>query len=299
MDGNNIPFLCGGTFYILLLQALKKDRRIRVNDLDGAGARDKAINDVTCLKGLVRTFYRFNEYLSDSTFTSHKDQYKFCRTNSTEWLQFENASLINAFDESVKEDYSSMLKSMNKFIDVYLDHTDLGEHLIRALMEVIYLDTEIEEATPFYMYQGGKTISRLELLNLPKINARRFLLAVWHFIITQRGSDNIRGAETVEAWMQNAGKHSPYKFVGTVGNEYAREKEISFENVVLDPIEESVSFDADTEAETVESTVESEEDSQQQKNGEKTVNEILNVQAVFNQRAEKIVNIGHVEHLEI
>ena len=73
MTKTNVPFLCGGTFYILVLQALKKDRRIRMNDLDGTNAKDRSINDVTCLKGLVRTFYDFNECYSDSTFTAHKD----------------------------------------------------------------------------------------------------------------------------------------------------------------------------------------------------------------------------------
>lgn len=297
MGENSVPFLCGGTFYILLLQSLKKDRRIRINDLDGYGAKEKAINDVTCLKGLVRTFYAFNEHFSDSTFTAHKDQYKFCRKNSTDWLKFETPALINAFNAKVKDNYAEALTAMNTFIDGYLDQCDLGEHLVRALLEVMDLDKTIGEDTLFYIQAGGRTVSKTDLLALPKINARQFLLAVWHFIVTERGSENVKGSDTVEAWLQHTGKQAAYKYAGTMGDEYALDKEITFEAVDVESVEDAADFVE--EAEKVEGTVESEEDTGKQDQGEKTVNEILNTQAVFNQRAEKIVNIGHVDHLEI
>ena len=294
MDEIKVPYLCGGTFYILLLQSLKKDRRIRINDLDGVGAKDKSINDVTCLKGLVRTFYSFNEHYSASTFTAHKDKFKFCKTNSTDWLQFEKKTLVDAFDKKVRMDYASALAAMNTFIDTYLDDGELGQKLVRALLEVIDLDKGIKNQDPFYIQAGERTVCKTELLQLPQIDARPFLLAVWHYIIVNRGSDNVKGEATANAWLVNSGKQAPYKYVGTVGDNYAQGVEISFDNRDADPVETAADNTTEEEDPAVENDYEKED-----KYEEQTVHQSLTAGVVFNQHAEKIVNIGHVDHLEI
>ena len=296
MTKTNVPFLCGGTFYILILQALKKDRRIRMNDLDGTNAKDRSINDVTCLKGLVRTFYDFNECYSDSTFTAHKDSYKFCKKNSTDWLRFETQTLVDAFDEKVKDQYWDALASMDIFIDTYVDEGELGRKLIRAVLEVIKLDKGIEDETKFYM-PNGLIISKTELINKDKIYARPFLLSVWHYIIMNRGSKNICGAETVKDWLVSQGKQVSYKYVGHMGETYALKKEISFDRILPESAESILDEKSDVDV-----VVEDETGSDCEKCAEgdgKTVNQILNTPVIFNQHAEKIVNIEHVEHLEI
>ena len=296
MGKAGVPFLCGGTFYILLLQGLKKDRRIRMNALDGANAKDKSINDVTCLKGLMRTFYAFNEYYSDSMFTAHKDSYKFCRKNSTDWLQFETQALIDAFDEKVKNQYWDVLAEMDLFIDTYIDDGELGRKLVRAVLEVIKLDNGIEEETRFYM-PNGLTVSKTELLNNETIYARPFLLSVWHYIIKNRGSKNTCGAETVKAWLESPGKQAAYKYVGHVGETYALEKKILFDRIFRESAESNLDEKPDINV-----VVEDETGPDCEKCAEgdgKTVNQILNTPVIINQHAEKIVNIEHVEHLKI
>lgn len=298
MDENKVPYLCGGTFYILLLQALKKDRRIRINDLDGFGAKEKAINDVTCLKGLVRTFYSFNENYSESTFTAHKDHYKFCRKNSTDWLQFEDGKNVEAFDDLVKKDYASALAAMNTFIDAYIDDGDFGKKLVRALLEVIDSDKSIEDQDIFYIQAGQKTISKAEMLQLRHIDARPFLLAVWHFIIVNRGSKNTGGAATANAWLISPGKQAPRKYVGTVGDNYAQGVGISFDRWEADPVDDAPGSTEEEQVSEEEPTVETAFE-EENKNEEQTVHQTLTAGVVVNQHAEKIVNIGHVDHLEI
>ena len=297
MGEMNIPFLCGGTFYILLLQALKKDRRIRLNELDGYKAKEKAINDVTCLKGLVRTFYDFNEHFSDSTFTAHKNQYKLCEKNSTGWLQFETQYLVDAYDKKVRGSYALALEEMDSFIDAFIDEGDLGKKLIRALLEVIDLDRTIDDDAEFVVQSGGRVIDKKGLLKLSNIGARPFLLSIWHFIITKRGSENTLGAETVGHWLHHETSQAPYKYVGTVGEHYALDKEISFEKVVAESgAPENIEYtNSDNKAEEDQG----DEYSEQREAGGQGTNQILNAQTVFNQRAEKIVNIEHVEHLQI
>lgn len=287
MSKNNVPYLCGGTFYMLLLQSLK-DRRIRINDLDGVGAKEKAINEVTCLKGLVKVFYNFNVNYSESTFTAHKNDYKLCAKNSTDWLRFETQYLVDEFDNMVKEHYGSALMKMNEFVDSFIDEGDRGKRLVRALLEVIYLDGSIRSDDVFFSQSNGVSITKQNLLDLDRIEARPFLLGVWHFIITNRQEHNIDGVQTIDAWTEQLGKQKPYKFVGTVGSKYALDKNITYE------CQEAVQEES-------ENYNDYHGDEQQQSNeyDGKTVNQILNTPAIINQTAEKIVNIGHVEHLEI
>lgn len=292
MSEKRIPYLCGGTFLILLLQSLKKDRRIRINDLDGAAAKDKSINDVTVLKGLVRTFYAFNEHLSDSTFTAHKNDYKLCQKNSTDWLRFENERLVCTYDSKVLEHFSEAMTEMDKFIDIYLDTGDGGKDLIRALLELIYLDESISDDDEFICGPNAQGISKRKLIEQRKHNARPFLLGVWHYIIKYRGTKNTYGADTVGMWLTHDASQAPYKYVGKLGEQFALDKEISFDKIDYSDVsdeEPEVVFedDADTE-EASKKTYE-----------ERTVNQILNTPAIINQHAEKIVNIGYVDHLEI
>lgn len=296
MIKDSVPFLCGGTFYILLLQALKKDRRIRVNDLDGHKAKEKSINDVTCLKGLVRTFYDFNEYLSDSTFNAHKNQYKMCEKNSTEWLRFETQYLIDAYDEKVRSDYASALADMDGFIDTFIDDGDLGKKLVRALLEVIDKDQTIEDETEFIIWEDGKTIDKKNLLALPRIEARIFILSVWHFIVTSRGTLNTNGTRTVGEWLHHDTSQAPYKYIGTVGNNYATDKDISYEKIIVERAEEAEVSD---NTDFMDTEDKNEDNADQGKSAGQATNQVLNAQTVFNQRAEKIVNIEHVDHLEI
>ena len=293
MGENKVPYLCGGTFLILLLQSLKKDRRIRINDLDGPAAKDKSINDVTVLKGLVRTFYAFNEHLSDSTFTAHKNDYKLCQKNSTDWLRFENEKLIEAYDIKVTEHFSEAMADMDKFIDIYLDTGAGGNDLIRALLELIYLDESITEDDEFVYGGNAYMISKKKLVEQRKINARPFLMGVWHYIIKFRGSKNTCGAGTVNEWLTHDTSQAPYKYVGKLGVQFALDKEIVFEKIDFSEPEVK-----EPEVEVFDEGVESDDASKQSYEGQ-TVNQILNTPAIINQHAEKIVNIGHVDHLEI
>lgn len=190
---------------------------------------------------------------------------------------------------------------MDSFIDAFIDDGDLGRKLVRALLEVIDLDKTIDDDAEFVVQAGGRVIDKKSLLKLPDIGARPFLLSIWHFIITKRGSENILGAGTVGQWLHHETSHAPYKYVGTVGERYALDKRISFEKIVTDSADES------GEPENIEYTNSdnkaeedlSDECYKQREAGEQGTNQILNAQTVFNQRAEKIVNIEHVKHLQI
>ena len=224
-----------------------------------------------------------------------------CEKNSTDWLRFETQYLVDAYDKKVRGNYALALEEMDSFIDAFIDDGDLGKKLVRALLEVIDLDRTIEDDAEFVVQAGGRVIDKKGLLKLSNIGARPFLLSVWHFIITKRGSENTLGAETVGQWLHHKTSQAPYKYVGTVGERYALDKEISFKKVVTNSVDESGTPES-TEYTDSDNKAEEDRDDEyckQREAGGQGTNQILNAQTVFNQRAEKIVNIEHVEHLQI
>lgn len=294
MAEKTVPYLCGGTFYILVLQALKKGRKERYNDLDGYRAKVQSPNEINVLKGLVRIYYDEDNFYSDNTFSGNRTEYKMCRMNSSGWLAFENQSLIDEFDKKVKGSYEQAMSDMDAFLDTYIDKGKRGEKLVRALLEVLNEDRTIPVGQTFFL--GGREISKKRLLEKKSIDAGQFLLAIWHFIIVNRGKKNIDGSATVEQWLQkkkDGETHDKYTYAGHVGEKYALDVKIDFNK-------DDCFSDADETVDTDEESENNAEDGQPQDAGSsQTVNNILNTNTVFVQKADQIFNIGHIDHLEI
>ncbi|MCF0186971.1 MAG: hypothetical protein HUJ98_10850 [Bacteroidaceae bacterium] len=125
-------------------------------------------------------------------------------------MKFETSSLIEGFDVKVRQNYSEAMAAMDAFIDAFLDDGDLGEHLIRALLEVISQDKSIKNEDRFVIDCSNREVDKKTLLEMKQINARQFILGVWHFIILKRGDKNKLGQETVGVWLTHKTSQAPY-----------------------------------------------------------------------------------------
>lgn len=245
---DNYPRLCGGTFFTLVLQALRQRMNAREHydgDCDG-------LTDPEVLVGLIRVI---NPSYSDPGKEKLKgiaNNYKQGGNSKSIYFPFHDEQVLSAFDASVRHDYQTALKRMVEFVNGFLDldevvHKDLN--LVRALIDLIIQDksTEHEE---FYIGWNGEKKKRSELGGLQEVCFPSFLLGVWHFIVINR-KDNSVGKATYDKWCPKTGG-GPREYTGDMGKnlllphrvyhiplENAHGDEDSIEPDIIEPLPES------------------------------------------------------------
>lgn len=189
--------LCGGTFFVLLLQARKQRTAARKNLM---GMQD-GLSDSDLFEALIRV--AFPDYISPAgrSIKTYTSNYKACKLSANEYLPFNNTELVNIFDQRIKDDYKNVLNRMCEFTASFIDENNMGSWLVRAILETISHDRSITDEL-FYVEGGSQAIDKKHLLALQEVTLQPFLLGIWHFIITQRQNNKI-GSNTFENW------HSP------------------------------------------------------------------------------------------
>lgn len=212
---NECPRLCGGTFFTLLLQALKQRTKARqriAGERDGLSATDLLI-------GLIRIAYPEYKAASNSSFTSNTSDYKKCKISTSSYLPFDWPANIEAFDKEVTADYRTPLQAMSSFVDRFIEvgtSANKEVHLVKALLELIRDDKTMEHQQ-LYCCESGQPIAIAELVTLSEICLPAFLLGIWHFIFVNR-RDNTVGAATFDAWHKApSAKRAKRDFIGLTG----------------------------------------------------------------------------------
>lgn len=224
MQKEPIPYLCGGTFFVLLTEAKRKgaSRRQLMS-----GIKSRASNK-EMLEALIQLLMpSFQQPPSGRTFEGDTSDYRACKMSRGENLPFDDDLEIRAFDKKIKTEYASVLAGMDAFVDNYLS-TESEERmrwLIQALLTLISKDIRITSDSLFYLSEVP--ITKAELLDLEKYYLSPLLLAVWHFIVMNR-PENERGRDTFEAWHERADEmNARWRFTDDIGKTYPRK--IDFE----------------------------------------------------------------------
>lgn len=203
---NTVPYLCGGTFFVLLTEAKGKTKtqRQRLQEAD-------IINNTNMLEALIKMFKpSFTQPSYGTTFKGDTSDYRACKKSYSTYLPFNEDVVIEAFDKRARTEYSSLLEGMKSFVYTYLDYKDEAKMiwLIRALIQIINDDDSILDNTKLYAIESGKPVSKKDLLKETDYNLPALLFGIWHFIITKR-TNNERGRETFEYWCKpRTEKHS-------------------------------------------------------------------------------------------
>lgn len=186
MDNSTVPYLCGGTFFILLEHAKKPK---------------KSITNANLLEHLIKQFKPdFKLSLPNDSFTRVTSQYRSCQISKSMYLPFDQDLYIKSFDQKIRSDYNLALKNMEEFIQLFLDDSEMKMiRLTKALLELLEQDTSISESVEFYCLETGAAISKKELLHTENYCVSALMLGIWHFIILNR-DDNAKGRETFENW---------------------------------------------------------------------------------------------------
>lgn len=230
MEKNTCPVLCGGTYFTLILHAIKKYSGVGSDNLSGpdvlAGLIKLAKPDFRVIVSEHDLFERLlevskSDFLaseSDSkdhtldwnTFEKITSQYRNCSNElprNSIYLPFSKSNIRDSFDVNVQNNYHIPLLSMQKFTNNYITNKDVAVFLVKALLELLLLDKSINKDDRFYLFRDGQSLLYYELhnkylkdlydKNLSKleIDLPSFLLGIWHFIIKKR-KDNIVGQGT-------------------------------------------------------------------------------------------------------
>lgn len=175
------PRLCGGTFFTLVLQALRQRMKAREHysgDSDG-------LSDPEVLVGLIKVINPDYTDPGKENLKGTANNYKACKISNSTYLPFDDEQVISAFDSKVKTAYQSVLNRMVGFVNDFLDmsetvHKDVN--LIRAIVDLVQQDQTIKAGDEFFIGQNGEKKKKATLGDLKEVCLPSFLLGVWHFI---------------------------------------------------------------------------------------------------------------------
>ena len=191
--------LCGGTFFLLLLEARKQ--RLSAKEYY-AGCAD-GLSKLNTLIGLSKILVPdLEEPLSSmkNTLQGNVHEFKACKSNGGQYFCFADTAARSSFDSVVKEKYQVALYRMRDFIYTFLDvngSMKKDERLVRALVDLIDRDDSISDEMLFFINEDGSTSTKRELLVARNICLDSFLLGIWHFAIL-RPEGNAIGRESFD-----------------------------------------------------------------------------------------------------
>lgn len=208
---NKVPYLCGGIFFGLLLQARKNRTKARDKQKGGSDG----LSDADVMKGLVYVVTGESVKVSGKTFAKATSMYKSCQISDNTYIPFKDVATITAFDDAVRNKKIDILNRMSEFIGIYLNENK-KEWLVKALLDTIAQDQTINDDDVFFIHNTDG-ITKKDLLNHYFIDYSAFLLAVFHFILTQH-ADNSMGRATFESWYTQENERAEWKFDSTIGS---------------------------------------------------------------------------------
>lgn len=279
MDFNEYPRLCGGTFFTLILQALRQ----RMNAREHYDGDSDGLSDPEVLVGLLSVINPSYADPGKERLKTTVNNYKRCGISTSTYFPFDDEQVIAAFDKNVRTDYQAALNRMIEFVNKFLD---LGEpvykdaRLVRALIDLIQQDQSIKVDDEFYIESDGQKKKKTALGGLKKVCLPSFLLGVWHYVVVNR-KDNSIGKKTYDIWCPSNGG-GQRKYTAHMGEEILND----LTTYCVDAVDKT---EADTEAaETVIIEEASKQPTQQTVNNPFVFN--------FNQYGNNGTQIGHIEN---
>lgn len=220
--GDN-PRLCGGTFFVLVLQALKQRVKARQHY---KGERD-GLSDPEVLIGLIKVINPDYQEPKEGALKGKTNDFKSCKASTGQYLPFGDTPEIEAFDERVRTNYQAALGAMTEFVALFLETGTAVQkevRLVKALLELIEQDDSIQPDEEFYVEENGGKIKKTALGGLIDVCLPAFLLGVWHYVVVYR-KDNGVGKATYDDWCPENGR-GQRMYTGKMGKQITKKIEV-------------------------------------------------------------------------
>ena len=200
---NNIPYLTGGIFFSLLLEARKPRNSARKN-LDG---KTDGLSEPEMMRDLL--YVVTGEKIDAEKLGKDTSQYKTCSINSSTYISFDSPATKNMFDENIKKINPTFLNRMSEFIQTYID-VQKYEWLVKTSMETIYNDSSIDDEHCF-LVSDCFSYNKHAILTIDYLELEYFLIGILHFILVNR-PNNTLGRQTFEKWHFQENNKGSWKF---------------------------------------------------------------------------------------
>lgn len=233
MTNNDYPRLWGGTFFILVLQALRQRMKAR----EHYKGESDGLKDPNVLVGLIKVINPDYQEPSGDALKGKTNDFKSCKTSTGQYLPFGDTVEVEEFDSRVQTAYASALGQMDNFVGQFLETgtaVKKDERLVKALIDLIQQDESIDAEEEFYILETGEKIKKAALGDLTTVCLPAFLLGVWHYVVVNR-KDNQVGKDTYNQWCPLAGG-GPRAYKGSMGKSITQEVSVYTNTNVADEV---------------------------------------------------------------
>lgn len=189
MSDEKTPYLCGGVFFFLLLQAVLPNGSARDHR---AGIKDEHKAPIV-MSDLIYV------YTGDHNYGAEKDTsyYRECNSEGSCNVPFNDIAVVTAFDNTIKEKYSIALSRMTEFVNWHINF-EMKDWLVKALLEIIENDADITSTDKFYILSSGKPLHISDVKQATTFELQPFLLGILHYILSERREKNKNGKATLD-----------------------------------------------------------------------------------------------------
>ena len=135
MDGANIPHLCGGIFFGLLLETMKP--RSKARDMLKGGTDGLTANNL--YNALIEVVTGESISSKGNMYSKSVSNYKNCVSSKGAYVPFTDSITRSTFDTKFNEDSTELIKRVSALVDKYLNK-DKCEWLVRALIDIMQIE---------------------------------------------------------------------------------------------------------------------------------------------------------------
>ena len=280
--------LRGNTFLLLLLRA---GCQVLLNPQE-YGESKEGVTKPNMLADLIRLTNTNYHPAKIETLASYFSKYlSGDPPRSPAYLPFSNPAYQHGLESRIAGDYPAVLRQMDRFCRTYLTQENYPLRLLVAgLVDAILADDSFDGEFDI----GGKTVDKAALNRETKFLLQPFLASVWSNILSNH-PDTREGKTTYEDWTEDAGYNTAREITTSIGTERAKKIAVS-----TDLPEEMLADTAGEEAEEYEEEIkkapadeaEAEVVDEEPEYTEQTLN---NNGRIYQQRAQQIFNIEHID----